>query len=242
MIENRLESEESTLEHHLLGRRGSSGEGEDSRRAPAPQFVSGPSTLQPTAEKSRPSLSNKHVPSLEFSVPHDELPLSHTWHGGGSRQLGNTGDGDQMERPSTGVAQNGRTAVRPSTKIWGASRVSRELEVDSNTPTGTDAASAGTGRGGTPNKSVKFQLGRRRTNSQAATESRGTVESDRASLGAGVGLTAISGEARSSVHEDGKEAADLQGLVMNVTVQTTLWADYFNNILRCWEALLDPFR
>ncbi|CAM9521436.1 unnamed protein product, partial [Laminaria digitata] len=29
---------------------------------------------------------------------------------------------------------------------------------------------------------------------------------------------------------------------MNVTVQTRLWAEYFNSTLRCWEALLDPFR
>lgn len=101
-------------------------------------------------------------------------------------------------------------------------------------------ASAGTGAG-TPTKSVKFTLGRKRT------ENENISSSLRAASNTG-GATAAGGAAsNSAAGGPGKatgeaQTADPRAAVMNVTVQTRLWAEYFNNTLRCWEALLDPFR
>lgn len=252
VIENRLESEEKALESQLLGGRGARGAGgtsvggpSEKHQRPAPLVpvtapLPAPSTApSASAEKSsRAAGVVRNAPGVGASVSRDDLPLSHTWHGSGSRQTVNAGPLDNPRRGGQGGGPAGaRGNGRGSTRVWGVSKGSRDLDTGSVTPTGTDATSAGTGRAGagTPTKAVKFLLGRKRTN--------GASTSPVAKGGTGAGGALLGGGQDSSGGGDSaEEAPDPQGSVMNVIVQTRMWADYFNNSIRCWEALLDPFR
>lgn len=275
VIENRLEREESELERRLLRPRSAANQVDDKRRsaAPTPAISAASSTGPPaeattvtaavtaaasgggalastcpvsvsTADKNRTFMANKSGSAHAVTIHREDLPLSHTWHGG--RPTVTVGGSDQIDRSGGGgVGLGSRSSLRGPSRMWGGAKGSRELDAGSVTPTGTDAANAGTGLTGTPTKAVKFLIGRKKTNSiDGSPVGRRSTTSDRQSLDTSQdpGVTAAS----KSGHENGKganeEAADAQGSVMNVNVQARLWADYFNNVLRCWEALLDPFR
>lgn len=93
---------------------------------------------------------------------------------------------------------------------------------------------------GTPTKSVKFALGlgRKRAENGGLSSSAVTGNTGSAETGRFASKPATGGTGKAK----GTEATDPRAAVMNVTVQTRLWAESFNNTLRCWEALLDPFR
>lgn len=133
--------------------------------------------------------------------------------------------------------------------MWRAGKESRIDEERPMTPMkAADREDTSEAVTGTPTRSVKFALGYRRASNRAVAA--GSVGNTDASGGASaLGSTRTSGVAATSVeggrgNTEGqkKDAKDPRAAVMNVTVQARLWADYFNNTLRCWEALLDPFR
>lgn len=265
VIENRLESEDNELERRLLrGRRplSSRTDGETVSSggrpppAPTPSFPAAATLPVP-----RSSTSGQNHPTTSAPTRED-LPLSHTWHGGGAGPNtiagANTGDeaaggdgtigggrGDNSSR--FGVHTGSRANLLKSSRRWGASRGSRVLDSD-----GEDAPAGGPTETGTPTKSVKFVLGRKRTEnsglaSAPAAPSAAPPVTSAAPPGGKDGAARVGGASSKPAAEEagqaaGGQTADPRAAVMNVTVQTRLWAEYFNNTLRCWEVLLDPFR
>lgn len=161
--------------------------------------------------------------------------------GGATRLGGGTGSRVNLLKPS---------------RLWGTGRSTRIYEEGSTTPTDALEADAADG---TPTKSVKFMLARKRTDGGAgglavgAAGNRGGSGDAAVSNSSGLAVVTAktaggaSGSVGGKEHAGGNgkaggEAEDPRAAVMNVTVQTRLWADYFNNTVRCWEALLDPFR
>lgn len=188
-----------------------------------------------TDSRRRSSGSNKNVTNADDPISRHDLPLSHTWHGGAPQQeIGGPGNGRRSSR---------FRAVR--------NRTSRDLEGGGGggmgegggptTPTGGGAAANPVAAlwPATPSKSVKFMVGRRRSSSSSVTSPRERIGSSDNNKGS-AGSSRRSSLTRAS--SGSEETADPRGSVMNVIVQACVWADYFNNTLRCWEALLDPFR
>ena len=131
----------------------------------------------------------------------------------GAGAANNEGEGaEASSRTSDGGASRRASLLRPS----------RALE--------ENGAAGSTGMV-TPAKSVKFTLARK-----------GSVRAGMAvQKGSGAdSSTAARQGARGKT--PGERAKDPRAVVLNVTVQARVWADYFNNTLRCWETLLDPFR
>lgn len=169
-----------------------------------------------------------------------------------------TGSGGGVIRRFGGNNGNSRTNLLKNSRLWGTSRGLRidELEERDDLATAQTNALArksasATVLVGTPTKTVKFMLGRKESEtvllSSVGEAGNGTVSGG---TGATTGSTSATGaaggaESRENIRGEagGREEAKYpQAAVMNVTVQTRLWAEYFNNTLRCWEALLDPFR
>lgn len=244
VIENRLESEDSELERRLLRLRRPSSGSDATRPPPIPARPAAPSPAMPALRLNVAAGSGSGA-----TEPPHEYPLSHTWHGGTNRTPVRKSVYVQEEE---GVGRHGRAGSRANllkpSRIWGAGRSSRIEDEESPPPTAT-------GEGpGTPAKSVKFMLGRKGTDSGVLASmgggsnggaSGGPLNSYPSSLpSTAVVKTAVAagdGVGRQRA-EAGEQAKDPRAAVMNVTVQARLWADYFNNTLRCWEALLDPFR
>lgn len=267
VIENRLESEDNELERRLLrGRRSSSSSSSISGRSvsePAPSGGRPPPIPAPpltalvgmqTTPITRPGTSGSHLQQATDTA--EDLPLSHTWHGGRANSAarqdtstngGRGGGGSNLFGVHAGSRAN---LLKPPSRRWGTGKGFRA--VDSSD--GLDAvredvrvgmrSSANTGMG-TPTKSVKFTLGRKRTENEGLSSSAPTAGST-GGVTTATGGTASSQSAAAGgggqAARGGGQAADPRAAVMNVTVQTRLWAEYFNNTLRCWEALLDPFR
>lgn len=243
VIENRLESEDNELERRLLRTTTSSTSDASSRPA---------SALPRPAAASLP-LSNSHASTKSQAVgpaaiDHD-LPLSHTWHGGGNHRSTPSHAGG-VDGGGGGSSTGGsRTNLLRASKIWGTGRSYRAEQDGREWTTASNALEAAAdATTGTPTKSVKFSLGRKKTESVILPW--GTSGDG----GAGAGATsdaptrsraATTGGDNSQAGEKtraAEEVTDQRAAVMNVIVQARFWADYFNNTLRCWEALLDPFR
>lgn len=191
--------------------------------------------------------STKSQPVDPTASRHD-LPLSHTWHGGANHRSTpyQAGGGDSGAFGSS--VGGSRANLSRSSKVWGTGRGPR-IEQDGRewtTPSNAleEAAAAATG---TPTKSVKFALGRKKN--EIGLSPWGTLADGGAGAGVASDASAISrgaaGGDRTQAGDKNRaveEVTDKRAAVMNVIVQARFWADYFNNTLRCWEALLDPFR
>lgn len=269
VIENRLESEDNELERRLLRGRRSSSLSSSSRTdgesapsggrppaAPAP-FLSAAAaaTTMPVA---RSATSGPNRPATP-APPRDDLPLSHTWHGGeGAPNTAAGANADDEASGGGGTAGGGnagrfgaqigsRTNLLKGTRRWGTNRGSRVLDGDGLHAVGEDAPAGAPTGAGTPTKSVKFILGRKRTENNGFSSAAAAAETAAAAPGGKFGAARAGGTSSKPAAEGagkaaGGQSADPRAAVMNVTVQTRLWAEYFNNTLRCWEALLDPFR
>lgn len=263
VIENRLESEDNELERRLIrGQRPSSSSRSDAETAPsggrpppapAPSLPPAAEAAAPTLPVTRSSTSGPNRPATP-GPPCDDLPLSHTWHGGGGP---NTAAGTNAEDEASvgGGAAGGGTSGRFGThtgsranllkgsRRWGTSKGSRVLDGDGLHAVGEDAPVGAPTGTGTPTKSVKFVLGRKRTENGGLSSAAVAAAAPGGKPGAARAGGASSKPAAQGVgNAAAGQAADPRAAVMNVTVQTRLWAEYFNNTLRCWEALLDPFR
>lgn len=275
VIENRLESEDNELERRLLrGRRSSSFSSSSGRSSggetaplggrpppvPAPPPLTAVAGMQ-TTPITRPGASGSHRHQATTAATAEDLPLSHTWHGGrannAARQDASTGGGGRGGGGSNlfGVHTGSRpNLLKAPSRRWGTGRGPRAVDGGDGLDAVREDAQAGAGSSanntgiGTPTKSVKFTLGRKRMENEgmslsaasagstggATTAAGGAASSSKSAAAGGAGKAAAGG--------GGGQAADPRAAVMNVTVQTRLWAEYFNNTLRCWEALLDPFR
>lgn len=241
VIENRLESEDSELERRLLRSRGGQGETAPHVIAPVPPPVS-TFTAPTSTENHRSRAYTRNGSNTNATINRNDLSLSHTWHGGGVQRSGNPGTSDHENRGAGGGSGFGsRNNLRRPSKKWGTSKVPRDDDGGLTTPTGPGTP----GCTGTPTKSVKFILGRKKTGSLTMSPPGAEAGAPDGSTSTGPELlvTASGKTGNSGVGKNGeKEEVDPRGSVMNVTVQARLWADYFNNTLRCWETLLDPFR
>lgn len=261
VIENRLESEDDELERRLVRKRRTPTGGETSTRSLS--ILRRPSLAGPTNQLAQRASLGSLPPSSAgpgASDPPDNLPLSHTWHAGSERMMmSDQDDGGRSLQRYRGYGS--RASLLKGSKRWGSTKGSRIDEEAPTTPTNAGegaaaAAAAASAEAGTPTKAVKFSLGRRRTEGNAFAG--GSVRHAGASGEAtapgispasatalkltggalGTGGSKVAGEKGAT----GEETKDSREAVMNVTVQTRLWAEYFNSTLRCWEALLDPFR
>ena len=153
------------------------------------------------------------APSASMA-PRDDPLQAHTWHGlTAVSTANNEGEGaETLSRTSAGGASRRTSVLRPS----------RALE--------ENGAAGSTGMV-TPAKSVKFMLARK-----GSVRAGMVVQEDSGADS----CTAARPGARGKT--PGERAKDPRAAVLNVTVQARVWADYFNNTLRCWETLLDPFR
>ena len=255
VIENRLESEDNELERRLLRGRRSSSVSSSSNRTDgdtAPLGVSGRPPPIPAPSLSAAAAATTMPNRPPTPAPRDDLPLSHTWHGGGAaagtnaedEASGGGGTGGGGGNSTRFGAQTGsRANLLKGTRRWGTNKGSRVLDGDGLHAVGEDAPAGGPGGTGTPTKSVKFVLGRKRTeNNGLSSAAAATAAPGRKSGAARAGGASSKPAASGADKAAGGQAADPRAAVMNVTVQTRLWAEYFNNTLRCWEALLDPFR
>lgn len=206
----------------------------------------------PMARSNTPGPNRPATPA----PPRDDLPLSHTWHGGGGGP--NTAAGTNTEDEPSGGGGTGegggssgrlgahtgsRSNLLKGTRRWGTNKGSRVLDGDGLHAVGEDAPAGGSGGTGTPTKSVKFVLGRKRTENNGLSSAAAAAAAPGRKPGAArAGGASSKPAAEGAGKAAGAQAADPRAAVMNVTVQTRLWAEYFNNTLRCWEALLDPFR
>ena len=151
-----------------------------------------------------------------------------------------------------------RASLLKHSRLWGSNKGSRVDEGAPTTPThaAEGAAAAASAEAGTPTKAVKFSLGRRRTEGNAFAGG-GLRHAGASGEATAPGISPASATAlkltggalgtggrklAGGKKEAGEETKDSRAAVMNVTVQTRLWAEYFNSTLRCWEALLDPFK
>ncbi|CAM9189340.1 unnamed protein product, partial [Hapterophycus canaliculatus] len=250
VIENRLESEDNELEHRLhrvrrrsspAGRSGGGTVPSVSRPPPAPTPSVSAGTVFPAPPGGRstgPNHLGKHALSRQ------DFPLSQTWHGGGtnsapanSAQDDTTDGGGQVGSTRFAVHGGSRANLLKGSRRWGTGRGSRVLDADGLNSVRENEQVEMTDTG-TPTKSVKFALGRKRAENGSLPSSAAAGHTGSSKIG-GVASKSARGAAGKP---KGREAADPRAAVMNVTVQTRLWAESFNNTLRCWEALLDPFR
>lgn len=195
-----------------------------------------------------------------------DIPLSQTWHGGGGGgAIGGPGAGsfamfDQYDGSSGRGSGRGGTSARSRATMsrrWGVGKGSRVEDEWPSTDAPTHEMEAAAAE--TPSKMVKFSLGSRRRpdngsffpgpsedgggDGTSGAPQFGASARTRGGKGtAGLGRGESKGKAGGKGRDDEGGKKDPRAAVMNVTVQTRLWADYFNNTLRCWEALLDPFR
>lgn len=270
VIENRLESEDNELERRLLRRRrpssstsGRHGGGEAAPPGVRPSSSSTPAQALPAGSATVPtaglSSSRPRETTTATRAVGQDLPLSHTWHGVRAAATASTRDdperGDDAGQAGGGgggvagrfgVNTGSRTNLLKTSRRWGGTGSGSRVHLDGDAlhAVGEDAPAGSV----TPTKSVKFVLGRKRTETSGlSTTAAAAAAAAAAASGAGGGATAA-GRSASHAGVNGAskavegEAADPRAAVMNVTVQTRLWAEYFNNTLRCWEALLDPFR
>ena len=263
VIENRLESEDDELERRLVRKRRSSTSVDTSTRSLS--ILRRPSATGPNQPTQRASLGSLPASSAGPGVsdPPDNLPLSHTWHAGSERTTAGPLMSDQDDSGRGLQRYRGygsRANLLKHSRLWGSNRGSRIDEEAPTTPTHAvagAAAAAAAAEAGTPTKAVKFSLGRRRTEGNAFTGG-GLRHAGASGEATAAGVSPASATAlkltggalggtggrklAAGKEEAGEETNDSRAAVMNVTVQTRLWAEYFNSTLRCWEALLDPFR
>lgn len=246
MIENRLESEDSELERRLLRVQRSS---VLSRRDSSSGHLSSAPTRHGENPAAFPTMSSKTIAAAtavysasDAAAPLNDLPLSHTWHGpsnnsGAGRPGSDHDDGEVVTASRYGGGSN-TNLLRPA-KLRGPSRGSRAEQDYSSTPrSGTMENEPAEG---TPGKSVKFKFaaGKKRMPDGVVFEGLGDGRPSGGDVvAASSGFVSATGAAKTN----GGQPKDPRAAVLNVTVQARVWADYFNNTLRCWEALLDPFR
>lgn len=230
VIENRLESEDSELERRLLRVQRSS---LLTRRDSSSGHLSSAPTRH--GENPAPTMSSKAAAASDAAVSHNDIPLSHTWHGpSNNSNVAQPGpdhdDGDVVtaSRYGGGSATN---LLRPA-KLRGPSRARAEQDYSSPRSGTVENEPAE----GTPGKSVKFKFaaGKKKTPDGVVFDGLGD--------GRPSGDDALVASAIGAAKTTGEQPKDPRAAVLNVTVQARVWADYFNNTLRCWESLLDPFR
>lgn len=242
VIENRLESEDSELESRLMGATGgrhhNTGSKQDTNATPLLAIPAVPILREGYR---RSSTVNRLVPTAGSAISRQDLPLSHTWHGGapnlegGSAESGFEGRGNGQQTAKMSKSAGNRESRDLNHSGGGA-------EGYPTTPSGLDAAASATAESGTPSKAVKFLLGRTRAGSASISPQEHAVVGSN-DTGSATASRRSSVVPSSGCDGDGsEETVDQRGSLMNVIVQACFWADYFNNTLRCWEALLDPFR
>lgn len=254
VIENRLESEDDELERRLIRKRRSphGGGGDNSSRSVS--ILRRSSLPVPNQPAQRASVECLPATGAGSDLP-DNLPLSHTWHAG-SERIGTVPFVLDHDDSGRGLQRYRGYGSRASLlRKWGSNRGARIDEEAPSTPT-DGAGAAALAEAGTPTKAVKFLLGRRRTEGNVGGTLRqngggvtgeGTAPGISPASATALKLTggALGGGGKKVAggkEEAGEEGKDSRAAVMNVTVQTRLWAEYFNSTLRCWEALLDPFK
>lgn len=240
MIENRLESEDSELERRLLRVQRSS---LLTRRDSSSVHLSSAPTRH--GENPAPTMSSKATAAAAASdagVSRNDLPLSHTWHGpsnnSNAAQPGTDHDGEVVTASRYGGGST--TNLLRSVKLRGPIKGSRAEQDCSSTP-GSETVENDPAEG-TPGKSVKFKfnVGKKKTPADGVVfdgSGDGRPSGDYV-VAASSGFASATGATKPT----GEQPKDPRAAVLNVTVQARVWADYFNNTLRCWESLLDPFR